>query len=147
MTKPQHQPAAAAHADLPSHLIVFDGLCVMCSLFARFIARFDRDRRFRFAAAQSPVGEALYRAHGLRTDSYETNLVLIEGRPYTRLDGLIEAARAIGWPWRAAAVLRRMPRRWRDGLYDLIARNRHKLFGRKASCEVPPGELRERLIG
>lgn len=131
---------------LPDRLVVFDGVCVLCSFFARFIVRFDRKNRFRFATAQSPLGEALFRAHGLRTDIYETNLVLIDGVPHMRLDSFIATADALGWPWRAARTLQILPRSWRDGLYNLIAGNRYAVFGKKDSCEIPSGALLERLI-
>jgi len=127
-------------------LIVFDGICVLCSGFARTVVRLDRHRRFRFATAQSPLGQALYRKHGLRTDFYETNLVIIDGMTYQRLDSLIATADALGWPWRAARILRILPLPVRDRLYRLIAQNRYALFGRKDSCEIPRGELRDRII-
>jgi predicted DCC family thiol-disulfide oxidoreductase YuxK len=144
------QPLAAhvPHKDaLPDRLVVFDGVCVLCSLFARFILRFDREKRFRFATAQSPLGEALFRAHGLRTDVYETNLVLIDGKPNIKFESFLATCYALGWPWRAALVLRLLPQALLDWLYDRIAKNRYAIFGKKDSCEIPSGALRERLIG
>lgn len=138
---------ANAKVTLPDRLVVFDGVCVLCSFFARFIVRFDREERFRFATAQSTFGEALFRAYGLRTDVYETNLVLIDGAPHTKLDSLVATADALGWPWRAACILRLLPRGLRDWLYDRIARNRYAIFGKRQSCEIPSSALRERLIG
>jgi predicted DCC family thiol-disulfide oxidoreductase YuxK len=128
-------------------LIVFDGVCVLCSGFARLVVRFDGEKRFRFATAQSPLGEALYRRHGLRTDFYETNLVIIDGVASTRMDSLVAVCDALGWPWRAARIVNLLPRRVRDWLYGRIADNRYALFGRKESCEIPSRELRERIIG
>lgn len=128
-------------------LIVFDGVCVLCSGFVRVVVRFDRKRRFRFATAQSPLGEALFRKYGLRTDRYETNLVLIDGAAFTRLESFVAVMAELGWPWRAARVLLILPRPLRDWLYDRIAKNRYALFGRKDSCEIPSAELKGRLIG
>lgn len=128
-------------------LIVFDGVCVLCSGFARMVVRLDTDKRFRFATAQSPLGEALYRRHGLRTDFYETNLVIIDGVAFTRMDSLLAVCDALGWPWRAARLIRLLPRRVRDRLYAWIANNRYAWFGQKDSCEIPSSELRERIIG
>ena len=142
------QPMQAPPAyDGRQPLIVFDGICVLCSSFARFVVRFDRDQRFRFATAQSPLGEALYRKYGLRTDFYETNLVIIDGVAYLRLDSLIAAFDLMGWPWRAARILKPLPRPIRDWLYGLIARNRYALFGKKPNCEIPSAALRARIIG
>lgn len=128
-------------------LIVFDGVCVLCSGFVRAVVRLDRKRRFRFAMAQSPLGEALFRKYGLRTDSYETNLVLIDDAAFTRLESFVAVMAELGWPWRAARVLLILPRPLRDWLYDRIAKNRYALFGRKDSCEIPSAELKGRLIG
>jgi predicted DCC family thiol-disulfide oxidoreductase YuxK len=129
------------------NLVVFDGVCVLCSGFARTVAWLDRGDRFRFATAQSPLGEALFRHFGLPTEVYETNLVLIDGTGYTRMDSLIATFIALGWPWRAIALLKVLPRPVRDWLYRRIARNRYALFGRLDRCEVPSGRLRNRLIG
>lgn len=128
-------------------LIIFDGICVLCSGFARLVVRLDREKRFRFTTAQSPLGEALYRRHGLRTDFYETNLVIIDGVAFTRMDSLLAVCGALGWPWRAAQLIRLLPRRARDRLYAWIANNRYAWFGQKDSCEIPPGELCERIVG
>lgn len=132
---------------LPSHLVVFDGVCVLCSASARWIARHDHVGQFRFATAQSPLGDALFRAHGLRTDEYESNLVLIDGAAYTRLDTIIAVGSTLGWPWRTARVLNLLPRGAKDWLYDRIAKNRYAFFGRKESCDIPSADLRGRLIG
>ena len=90
-TSQQAQAPLAYHGHDP--LIVFDGICVLCSSFAQFVVRFDRAGKFRFATAQSPLGEALYNRYGLRTDIYETNIVIIDGVAYQRLDSLIAVLR------------------------------------------------------
>ena len=146
LTKPTHFPEPPSlDADHP--LIVFDGACVLCSGFARVVVRLDRRGRFRFATAQSPLGEALFRRHGLRTDSYETNLVIIDGAAFTRLESLVAVMSELGWPWRAARLLLLLPRPLRNWLYERVARSRYALFGKKDSCEIPSAELRGRLIG
>lgn len=128
-------------------MIVFDGVCVFCSGFAQTIVKLDRGKRFRFATAQSPFGEALFRKYGLATDNYETNLAIIDGAAFTKLDSFVAIMAALGWPWRAARLLLVLPRPLRDWLYDRVAKNRYALFGRKDNCEIPSAELRQRLIG
>lgn len=143
--RPQSSPSEPFDKSRP--LIVFDGVCVLCSGFVRMVIRLDRQSRFRFATAQSPFGEALFRKHGLRTDSYETNLVLIDGIAFTRLDSFVAVMSELGWPWRAMKALLLLPRPLRDWLYDRIAKNRYALFGKKDSCDIPSPELRERFLG
>lgn len=141
------RPAETPPFDTSQPLIVFDGVCVLCSGFVRMIVRLDRQRRFRFATAQSPFGEALFHKHGLRTDSYETNLVLVDGVAFTRLDSFVAVMAELGWPWRAAKALLLLPRPLRNWLYNRVAKNRYALFGRKDSCDLPSPELRERFLG
>ncbi|RUW31058.1 MULTISPECIES: thiol-disulfide oxidoreductase DCC family protein [unclassified Mesorhizobium] len=144
----QKRPLLPGQAyDARQPFIVFDGVCVFCSGFVRMIVRLDRDKRFRFATAQSPLGEALFREHGLPTDNYETNLAIIDGVAFTKLDSFVVIMATLGWPWRAARLLLVLPQPLRDWLYDRVAKNRYALFGRKDSCEIPSAELRQRLIG
>lgn len=137
----------ANQLDAGQPMIVFDGVCVFCSGFVRTVLRLDRKARFRFTTAQSPLGEALFRRYGLPTDNYETNLALVGGLPFTRLDSFVAVMSELGWPWRAARLLLLLPRPLRDWLYDRVAKNRYALFGRKDSCDIPPAELRGRFIG
>ncbi|MDI6026933.1 DCC1-like thiol-disulfide oxidoreductase family protein [Corticibacterium sp. UT-5YL-CI-8] len=127
-------------------VVVFDGVCVMCSALVRFTARVDTQQRFEFVTAQSPLGDTLYRHLGLGTDVYETNIVFVSGTPNLKSDSLLALLGAIGWPWRAAMVFKLVPKPIRDGIYGLIARNRYRLFGRTETCEVPPERVRKRLI-
>ena len=127
-------------------LIVFDGECVLCSGFFRFMLRHDRNKRFSFATAQGALGQRLYSALGLPTVEFETNLVLVDGVIYQRLDAFVAAMRANGWPWRALTVLNIVPRPLQDAVYHRIARNRYRIFGRYDTCMVPDASVRTRFI-
>jgi predicted DCC family thiol-disulfide oxidoreductase YuxK len=139
-------PAVPAFPD-DKGLVVFDGVCVLCSGFVQFILEHDPAFVFRLTTAQSPLGQALFRHYGLDTETFETNLVLIEGRAYAKLDTVAAVGARLGWPWRAAVVLRLLPRVLGDWVYDRVARNRYALFGRTEHCMLPPPEWRERFIG
>ncbi|MGL5009941.1 MAG: thiol-disulfide oxidoreductase DCC family protein [Paracoccaceae bacterium] len=128
----------------PGDLILFDGTCVFCSAFARLVARRDTARHFRFVTAHSPLGQALYRAHGLDPVAMTTNIVITNGTPHIKLRAFTAAMRRMGWPWRVFTVLDLIPRPIADPFYDFIARNRYRL-GRR-DCPLPTGELRARLI-
>lgn len=129
---------------LSPDLIVFDGACVFCSGFARFMARYDRAERFRFVTAQSRTGQALYLRHGLDPVAMETNIVILEDRAHVRMAAFAAATRSLGWPWRVLALAGVIPQPLSDWLYNGIARNRYR-FGRRA-CPPPSAALRERLV-
>ncbi len=127
-------------------LIVFDDMCVLCSGFVQWVIRHDRGRLFRFTSAQGPLGQALYRDLGLNAVTFETNLVVIDGVAYGKLAGYIEVMTRLGGPWRAATGLRVLPAALGDRIYDLIARNRTALFGRRETCWTPSPEIAGRVI-
>lgn len=126
------------------NLIVFDGVCILCSGFARFMARHDRKAGFRFVDAHSETGRALYQAHGLDPDLMETNIVLLEGKAFIKMASFTAAMRSLGWPWRGLTVLDLLPTGIGNWLYDRIAQNRYR-FGRRA-CPMPSADLKERLL-
>jgi predicted DCC family thiol-disulfide oxidoreductase YuxK len=138
-------PEVPAFAD-DHPLIVFDGDCVLCSANARFVLRNDRRRRFRLTTAQSPLGAALYRHFGLRSDEEGTILVLEGGRLLTDSDAAIAIPAGLGWPWRIAAAARILPRPLRDSLYAWVARNRLRWFGRRETCWVPAPADSDRIL-
>lgn len=128
-------------------LIVFDAVCVLCGGFAKFVLRHDRRGLFNLASAQSGLGQGLYRHYGLDPENYETNLVLIDGRVFGKMDAVIEVAARLGWPWRAAFLLKALPRPLADWLYDRVATNRYQLFGKRETCMTPPPGYAERFLG
>jgi predicted DCC family thiol-disulfide oxidoreductase YuxK len=128
-------------------ILIFDGHCVLCSGFARFILRTDRQGRFRLMAAQSPIGVALYRHFGLDPTDYETNILIENGRAWFKSEGSIRIFERLGWPWSLVSVARVFPRGLRDWLYDIVARNRLRWFGVRPTCYVPAPSQADRFIG
>ena len=131
-------------ADRP--VIVFDGVCPLCSANARFILRHDRRRVFRLASMQSEAGAALYRRFGIDPADPET-LILVDGdRALRDSEAVIAIWSGLGWPWRAAAIARIVPAALRDPFYRWVARNRYRLFGRRETCWLPGPELADRFL-
>lgn len=126
-------------------VIVFDGECVLCSGFFRFVLRYDRQRQFDFIMAQSSLGARLYAALDLPMDDFETNLVIVDGQVYQLLDAFAAAMRRLGWPWRVLSICRLLPNLIKDPLYHLIARNRYAIFGRYDTCMIPDAPTRARF--
>lgn len=128
-------------------VIVFDGHCVMCSGWARFVLAQDRRRVFRLLPAQTALGRALYLHYGLDPENYETNILIEDGLAWFKSEGSIRMAQRLGLPWSLAAVFRVLPLAWRDALYETIARNRLKLFGRREVCYLTEPGQEDRFLG
>jgi predicted DCC family thiol-disulfide oxidoreductase YuxK len=122
-------------------IIIFDGHCVLCSAWARFVLRHDRRKRYRLLPAQTPLGTALYIHYGLDPQDYETNILLQDGVAWFKSEGSIRMFEGLGFPWNMAAIFRILPLRWRDALYEIMARNRLNWFGRRDVCMLGvPGD-------
>jgi predicted DCC family thiol-disulfide oxidoreductase YuxK len=122
----------------PAPVIVFDGVCLLCSRWVDFVLKHDRAGRFRLAAMQGTQGRALLQAHGLSAEDPASFLLVQGGRGHTDTEAIIRVLRGIGGRWRIpAALLEAVPRFCRDPAYRGIARHRYRLFGRRASCRLP----------
>jgi predicted DCC family thiol-disulfide oxidoreductase YuxK len=128
-------------------LIVFDGVCVLCSGFARFVANRDPSGQFRFTAAQSQLGQALYRHYGFDPSEPETSLLIDEGRLYGKSMAFAKIMGRLRGLWRCAWLVLGLPRPIRNWVYDRIARSRYRLFGRHSACVRPEATWRNRVIG
>jgi predicted DCC family thiol-disulfide oxidoreductase YuxK len=128
-------------------IIIFDGMCVLCSGFARFILRNDREGRFRLLAAQTPIGAALYRHFQLDPVGYETSILLEDGIVWLKSEAAIRIFRRLGFPWSLASMARLLPRAARDWLYDIVATHRLRWFGARTTCFLPDPSQADRFIG
>ncbi len=132
-------------AGIPEGTVLYDGVCVLCSAWFRFVAARDPAARFRFVAIQSPFGRAMAARLGIDPDAPQTNAVVLGGLAWLRSDSALQILRRLpGWGW--AGALLGLPRGLRDPLYGLIARNRYRLFGRTEACMVPDAALRRHLL-
>ncbi|MEP3347815.1 MAG: DCC1-like thiol-disulfide oxidoreductase family protein [Litoreibacter sp.] len=127
-------------------VVVFDGVCVLCSGFLKFMLKHDKRQQFRFIVAQSDLGEAIYAHLGLKSTDYDTNIVIVDGQIFTKLDAFAAAMGALGGIWGAGRIVRILPRPISDFLYHRMARNRYALFGKTENCLVPTADIKDRFL-
>lgn len=126
-------------------VMLFDGVCVLCAASVRFVLKHERLHDIRFVAIQSAEGRALAAAHGLDAGDPASFLFADDSGAFTKTTGIIALARHLRRPARALALLRIVPRPFRDWAYDRIARNRYALFGKREACLIPDAALRARF--
>jgi predicted DCC family thiol-disulfide oxidoreductase YuxK len=132
--------------DLPTPLVLYDGVCNLCVGGVRFVIARDASARVRFASMQSPIGQRLLARCGLPVDEFRTFVLLEAGMHFTRSTAALRVARYLDglWPWMYALIV--VPRPVRDAVYDWVARNRYRWFGRRNACVIPDPRLRDRFI-
>lgn len=135
--------------DLPQDklIILFDGVCNLCDGTVRFVIDHDKHDRFRFAALQSDTGKMLVRARGIDTSEVDSIILIEPGVAYyTKSAAALEIAKNFGGAWKLLAVFEWVPPPIRNWVYDRVAKNRYKWFGKKDACMVPNEELKARFL-
>jgi len=128
-----------------AHLVLYDGVCGFCNRLLQFILAHDRRAVFAFAPLQSAIGRSTVERFGGNPDELSSFYVVSDFRTdLARMVGRGRAAlfiaRELGWPWKAAVLFRAVPTAILDRMYDVVARNRYRLFGRFDHCLIPPPE-------
>jgi predicted DCC family thiol-disulfide oxidoreductase YuxK len=127
-------------------LILFDGVCNLCNRTVQFLLKRDAGKKFRFASLQGTTGQQILRERGLSSSDFNSFILIEDGKLYSRSIAVLRMLRLLGGGWKLFYGLIIIPRFIRDPLYNLIARNRYKWFGRKEECWIPNEESRERFL-
>jgi len=132
-------------------VILYDGVCGLCNRGVRFVLKRDRAGAFRFASLQSSAGREILARHGITPDALDTFYVipdfgLADERVLAKSSAALYIAARLGGVWKAATMLRVLPPRVRDRVYDTIARYRYRMFGRYDTCPLPEARYRDRFI-
>ena len=127
-------------------IILFDGFCNFCNRTVNIILKYDQDGHFQFAASQSNAGINLLDQFNLNQKASASVILIDNEKVYTKTDAVIQIAICLkGWP-RLFMWLKLIPKPIRDFAYDLIAKNRYRLFGKRQTCSIPDESIRYRFL-
>jgi predicted DCC family thiol-disulfide oxidoreductase YuxK len=148
MTGSPAQPTSVAEG---AHLVLYDGVCGLCSRLLRFLLAHDRRAVFTFASLQSPVGRVMVERFGGNPDELSSFYVVANYRAndaqmFSRSSAALFVAGRLGWPWKVAVLGRVLPTAILDRVYNVVARNRYRVFGRYDRCLIPGPEFRGRFV-
>jgi predicted DCC family thiol-disulfide oxidoreductase YuxK len=131
----------------PDHaIILFDGVCHLCTSTVQWIIKRDPHGYFTFASLQSEVGRTLLAKHGLQPDALDT-FVLVEGSScFTRSDAALRVAQHLAGGWSLLRILSLIPKPLRDWGYMVIAQHRYQWFGRRETCMIPSRDILDRFL-
>ena len=127
-------------------IILFDGVCNVCSGAVQFVIKRDKKNIFRFASLQSTEGQKLLAHHKLPLSDFNSFVLIENDKVYIKSDGALKVAKELNglWPLLYGFII--VPKVLRDGVYNLIARNRYKWFGKKDSCMIPTPEIMAKFL-
>ena len=127
-------------------IVIFDGYCNFCSRSVLFIIKRDRKGHFRFAASQTREGKKVIERYRIGELAQQSLLLIEDGNVYRKSTAALRIARRLQHGWRLCYVFMIIPRGLRDLLYEGIARNRYKVFGKRDLCFIPEPAIRERFL-
>ena len=127
-------------------LVCFDGVCNLCNGAVQWIIQRDEKRVFRFASLQSELGREVLDSLHEDEKTLDSVLLVHKGKVFSRSDAALQICHLLGGWYALLAWARMIPRFLRDPLYDWVARNRYRWFGKREECMIPTPELRERFL-
>ena len=131
------------NADKP--LILFDGVCNLCNKSVQFVIKRDPEAQFQFASLQSNAGQQFLKENNLPENNFNSFVLYERGKVFTRSTAALKVASKLkGWRWSKSLFI--IPKFLRDAVYNLIANNRYKWFGKRNECMIPTPELKERFL-
>jgi predicted DCC family thiol-disulfide oxidoreductase YuxK len=127
-------------------IILFDGVCNFCNRSINIILDHDQDAHFQFAPSQSTAGKDILQQFGLDQKASASVILIDNKKVYTKTDAVIQIATYLkGWP-SLFSIIKFIPKPIRDFGYDLIAKNRYTLFGKRETCRIPDESIRHRFL-
>jgi predicted DCC family thiol-disulfide oxidoreductase YuxK len=129
---------AGISIDRTQSVLFFDGICNLCSLSVRIIHRLDKRNNIAFYPLQSPQAEEIFQSLSLHAAEYDSIIFLSDSKIYIKSDAVLHILRICGGFWGIFYHLHRIPKWLRDSIYDFIAKNRYRIFGKRNACTLSP---------
>src|SRR5258706_3906277 len=127
-------------------VVLFDGVCNLCNGAVQFIIKRDKKKQFRFASMQGKAGHELLQKFDLPANDFNSFILFEDNKVYTRSTAALRIAKYMGGGWKLLYGLMIIPRFIRNAVYNVIAKNRYKWFGKKDECMIPAPELKDRFL-
>lgn len=128
-------------------IILFDGVCNLCNSSVQYVIQRDKKDEFRFVALQSELGQKIIKYIGIANTNIDSIILYLPGIAYYyKSSAVIEIAKSLQGFFNYGMLFRLLPNALRDVVYDYIARNRYKWYGKKESCMIPTPELKAKFL-
>jgi predicted DCC family thiol-disulfide oxidoreductase YuxK len=127
-------------------IILFDGVCNFCNASINFIIDHDPEKHFKFAPLQSDFGQKTLRKFNKNTEDFDSVILLKNNQLYQKSEAALEIAKYLSGFWKYLAIFRILPTFILNFFYDIVAKNRYRIFGKSDICRMPTPDLKERFL-
>ena len=135
--------------DLPKNkkIILFDGACNLCNTSVQYVIKHDKKDLFRFVALQSETGQRILKHIGISTNNIDSIVLYEPGIAYYyKSNAALEIAKKLGGIFTYGTIFKIIPTSLRDSIYDYVAKNRYKWYGKQDNCMIPTKELKAKFL-
>ncbi|MDF0708203.1 thiol-disulfide oxidoreductase DCC family protein [Flagellimonas okinawensis] len=129
-----------------NNIVLFDGVCNLCSGFVQFVIKREKNSNISFASLQSEEGRRLLKEYGVDSSSVDSIVFIKNEKAYIKSKAFFEIIQNLKAPWPLLRIFSFLPLRFNNAVYDLIAKNRYKMMGKKESCWLPSKSMSNRFI-
>lgn len=129
-----------------THILLFDGVCNLCNSIVQFTIKRDPKGKFKFASLQSESGQALLKKFGLPTDDFDSFVFISGDKLFLKSSAGLHVLKELGGFWKMFYFLIIFPRPLRDFIYNIIAKTRYRIFGKRDTCMVPTDNIKQRFL-
>lgn len=134
------------NSSLNYQVILFDGVCNFCNSSINFIIDHDPKKHFKFAPLQSDIGQEILTKFDKNTKDFDSVILLKDNTLYQKSEAALEITKHLSGFWKYLSIFKILPTSFLNFFYDIIAKNRYRIFGKSDSCRMPTAELRERFL-
>ncbi len=128
-------------------ILLFDGVCNLCNNAVQYVIKRDKNDLYRYAALQSDIGRKLTAERHIDTSQVDSIILIEPGVAYyTKSAAALKIAKSFGGLWGFAAILEWIPESLSNVVYDFVAKNRYRWYGKKEACMVPTPELKAKFL-
>lgn len=133
--------------NLQSHnIILFDGICNLCNSSINFIIKRDKNDLFKFATLQEEQGISLLKRYGIDTIDTDSIILIEDGKAFIKSSAALRIAKKLQYAWPLLYGFIIIPTFIRNWVYDYVAKNRYKWYGKKDRCMIPTPELKSKFL-
>ena len=127
-------------------IVLFDGVCNLCNSSVQSIIKHDKKKQCRFASLQGNYGQSFLKKYNLPVDNFNSFILQEDDKVYTRSTGALRMLKHLGGGWSFFYGFIIIPKFIRDGVYNWVAKNRYRWFGKREECMIPTPDLKERFL-
>ena len=130
----------------PQPLLFFDGVCNLCNSSVQYVIKHDKTQKFKFASLQSDAAKEILLQYKIKKTDLDSIILIHNDKLFDKSSAILRLLKILGGFHSLAYIFIIIPKSIRDVLYDYVARNRYKWYGKKDSCMIPTDELKNRFL-